>query len=222
MIVSKLRWLITLIVVVLVVLSIVRIVKSSKKWAKDLKDEFRITGTEALMNMLSPSDELDKKVKKRRKHRKSKLNHDHDTHPIENNLPPLTRTSKHPPRNSNNKTEERVRAILEDYFDDYFPTARPNFLRNPKTNRNLELDGYNARLNLAFEYQGKQHRVFPNYFHKTEKEFKDQKSRDKYKRIRLYDLGIKLLEVDDTIGNSQTRLEDFIHGWLKDNGFKRK
>lgn len=112
------------------------------------------------------------------------------------------------PRRSNSKTskykaEELCRKVFEDYFDDYFPTCRPNFLTNPLTGRPLELDGFNASLNLAFEYQGIQHRKFPNPFHKTKREFEKQVERDNFKRKRLEELGIDLIEIPDTIPYNQ-------------------
>lgn len=114
------------------------------------------------------------------------------------------------PRRKNCKTsrwkrEEICRKILEDHFDDYFPSVRPNFLRNPKTGKPLELDGYNANLNLAFEYNGKQHRLFPNAYHKTEEEFNDQIDRDIFKKKRCKQLGIKLISIPDTIPTKNLR-----------------
>lgn len=108
------------------------------------------------------------------------------------------------PRRKNNKIskykrEEICRSVFEEHYDDYFPTVRPNFLKNPKTGRALELDGYNAGLNLAFEYNGKQHRVFPNVFHETENEFIKQQERDKYKMKRCKELGINLIIIPDTV-----------------------
>ena len=58
---------------------------------------------------------------------------------------------------SGNRYENKCRKVLEDRFDRSFPTTRPDFLKNPKTNRNLELDGYCEELKLAFEYDGEFH-----------------------------------------------------------------
>ena len=55
------------------------------------------------------------------------------------------------------QTEQKVRSIFESIFNKQFPTVRPEFLKNPKTNRNLELDGYCEELKLAFEYDGRFH-----------------------------------------------------------------
>ena len=73
------------------------------------------------------------------------------------------------------------RRVLENLYDLNFPSSRPDFLRNPRTGHNLELDGYCLELGIAFEYQGEQHYHYPNDFHKTENEFLEQVARDKYK-----------------------------------------
>jgi hypothetical protein len=57
------------------------------------------------------------------------------------------------------KTEEKVRAVFEELYGKSFPTVRPDFLKNPKTGFNLELDGYNEELGIAFEYDGEYHYI---------------------------------------------------------------
>lgn len=52
------------------------------------------------------------------------------------------------------KGEKRTREIIERITGRKFPSVRPNFLKNPKTGRNLELDMYNDSLKLAIEYNG--------------------------------------------------------------------
>lgn len=123
---------------------------------------------------------------------------------------PVRRTNS---KVSKYKREEICRKILEDHFDDYFPTCRPRFLANPKTGYPLELDGYNPRLNLAFEHQGVQHRIFPNPFHKTEAEFDAQLEKDKFKRERLAELGIDLVEIWDDVPTAM--IKPFIISELK-------
>jgi hypothetical protein len=89
------------------------------------------------------------------------------------------------------------RKTLETIFNMPFNKCRPRFLRNPETKRNLELDGYNEDLSLAFEYQGIQHRVYPNKFHKTEDEHKEQLRRDIFKQQKCDKYNIKLLIIYD-------------------------
>lgn len=114
------------------------------------------------------------------------------------------------------KMEEICRTILEEYFDDYFPSCRPKFLKNPKTGRPLELDGYNARLNLAFEYNGRQHSEYPNNFHKTREEFDNQVERDLYKYSRCKELGIDLILIPYTV--KEDDLKSYILSKIKSVG----
>lgn len=100
-----------------------------------------------------------------------------------------------PPASSKWKREEECRRILESIYRVPFKSCRPNFLKNPQTGRNLELDGYNAELKLAFEHDGEHHYVFPNTFHRTEDDFELQTSRDRYKRKVCQKLGIYLITI---------------------------
>lgn len=53
---------------------------------------------------------------------------------------------------------ERVcRLIFETIFKESFIKIRPDWLKNNLTGKNLELDGYCEKLNIAFEYNGEQH-----------------------------------------------------------------
>jgi hypothetical protein len=111
------------------------------------------------------------------------------------------------------KHETRCRAILEDLFEQPFTSIRPDFLRYPKTGRNLELDGYNPTLNLAFEYQGVQHRKFCPLFHESYQDFVDQLERDGYKKNQCEKLGIKVLYIPDTVPYDS--LEEYILSEVK-------
>lgn len=72
--------------------------------------------------------------------------------------------------------------FLETLFSGHkFEKVRPKWLRNPKTNYPLELDGYNEDLKIGIEYNGIQHYVWPNFCHKTEALFLEQRYRDKVK-----------------------------------------
>ena len=42
----------------------------------------------------------------------------------------------------------------------------------------LEIDCYIPELKIGFEYNGEQHYMFPNCFHKTQEEFEAQQQRD--------------------------------------------
>ena len=64
------------------------------------------------------------------------------------------------------KGEIECRRVLEHLFRRPFNKSRPDFLRNPVTggNFNLELDCYNRDLRLAVEYNGAQHYKYIPYF----------------------------------------------------------
>lgn len=106
------------------------------------------------------------------------------------------------------KHETRCRAILETLFESPFTSIRPDFLKYPKTGKNLELDGYNETYNIAFEYQGVQHRKFTPLFHASYQDFVDQLERDGYKKQRCEELGIQVIYVPDTVPYDQ--LENFL------------
>ena len=95
--------------------------------------------------------------------------------------------------------ENVMRAAAEFLTDKSFAKIRPPWLRNPLTNRCLEIDAWCEELQLACEFQGYQHTVFPNCFHKTYDEFERQQQRDKFKATTLKELGIRLLEVPHTV-----------------------
>lgn len=111
--------------------------------------------------------------------------------------------------------EECCRMILEMIYAVPFPNIRPNFLESPKTNRNLELDGYNDDLGVAFEYHGPQHYSFPNAFHRTQEEHFEQKCRDNYKKRRCQEVGIYLIIIPYHIDS--TELPSFIWARLPEH-----
>ncbi len=57
--------------------------------------------------------------------------------------------------------EYTCRNTLEYIFQKKFVNARPDFMRNPKTGRNLELDCFNSELRIAVEYNGRHHTEQP-------------------------------------------------------------
>ena len=113
------------------------------------------------------------------------------------------------------KNEVRCRRILEDLFHKPFTSIRPNFLRYV-TGKNLELDGYNKELGIAFEYQGVQHRQFTPLFHKTYSMFEKQLQRDKWKKDKCHELDIVLLEIPDTVPYDE--LEEYISALVHEKG----
>jgi len=102
---------------------------------------------------------------------------------------------KAPKSKAPNSKEEKCRDIFETLTGRAYPTTRPNWLKNPKTGRKLELDGYCADLRSAFEYNGKQHYLYPNAFHKSEAEFDSLMERDAIKMQTCEDYGVRLLVI---------------------------
>ena len=80
--------------------------------------------------------------------------------------------------------------LLRSYIKRCFPTYRKEFnfrkagIINPNTGFPLELDIFLPEINLAFEFNGRQHRTND-----------EQKERDKIKRKQCKDLQITLIEV---------------------------
>jgi hypothetical protein len=114
------------------------------------------------------------------------------------------------------KHETRCRIILENLFKSPFISIRPDFLKYPKTGKNLELDMYNEDLKLALEYDGVHHRKFTEFFHKTEQDFFDQQDRDQFKEEKCKELGITLIRVPDTVKFDD--LEKYIKNELDKKG----
>lgn len=93
------------------------------------------------------------------------------------------------------KGEMRCKNTIEKIYGAEFRNQRPNFLKNPKTDRNLELDCYNEDLKIAIEYNGEQHYKWPNFFHKNIQEFHDQIEKDELKKKLCEKEGVHLIIV---------------------------
>jgi hypothetical protein len=93
--------------------------------------------------------------------------------------------------------ERVVRHYFEQCFQTTFSRSRPKWLRNTKSGKPLELDGYNEDLKLAFEHHGGHHYGLNNEFTRSKKEQRNLEARDKLK-IRLLKLaGIRLIVVPE-------------------------
>ena len=125
------------------------------------------------------------------------------------------------PKKEKDSTGETIcRNYLEKRFKTSFRKARPDFLRNPVTggDYNLELDCFNPEMRLALEYNGAQHYKYIPYFHKNKEAFLNQKYRDEMKRNKCRDHGIRLIEVPYTVKPAD--LENYVDKELFKFGFK--
>lgn len=118
-----------------------------------------------------------------------------------------------------NKHEEKCRNIFQTIFRKPFKSVRPDFLKNPATGKNLELDGYcpdivtNIGKGLAFEYDGVQHSKKTSHFHKGPHDFKYQCVKDEWKDKKCKELGIALVRIPHHIAYED--LETYIMDILK-------
>jgi thiol-disulfide isomerase/thioredoxin len=92
-------------------------------------------------------------------------------------------------------SEEIVRLYIQKYLKAEFPKVRPSWLRT-KSSGLLELDGYNSKLKIAFEHQG-HHHYEPTYYKQSGNLLSRIKYRDKIKRERCSQAGIKLIVVPE-------------------------
>jgi len=84
---------------------------------------------------------------------------------------------------SQGKFEKICRGFFEEIFQNEFPKERPNWLVNSRENQ-MELDGYNKSLGLAFEAQGEQHYHAVTHFNQTLKDL-EQRIEDDLTKLEL-------------------------------------
>ena len=86
-----------------------------------------------------------------------------------------------------------------------FSSVRPSWLKNPETGGILEIDCYNQELKIGVEYNGIQHYVYPNVYHKSLIEFKNQVRRDQFKIKKCEENGIYLITVPYNVPHHKLR-----------------
>lgn len=91
--------------------------------------------------------------------------------------------------------ETITRKCLETTFNRPFHSVRPEWLKNPKTGKCLEIDCFNEELKLCVEYDGEQHYKWVPRFHKQFHEFKAQQVRDAWKEGKCKELGYTFIRV---------------------------
>ena len=93
------------------------------------------------------------------------------------------------------KGEKACKSYVQRLFKRSFTKIRPDFLKDPKTKRNLELDLYNDSLKLGIEYNGIQHYEYTERFHKNYSDFSKQKARVALKKQLCKENGVTLIVV---------------------------
>lgn len=109
--------------------------------------------------------------------------------------------------------------IMEEIYQRPFETIRPNFLRNPESGRNLEIDCYNDELKIGLEYNGPTHYMWPNHTNQTYEQFIAQIRRDRYKVEACDANGIYLITIPYNVPYDM--IQSFIEYYLPENVEKR-
>lgn len=120
------------------------------------------------------------------------------------------------------KGEKLCKQAIEEIYNKPFYTVRPKFLKNPETNRNLELDLYNDEIKIAVEYQGIQHYKWPNYTNCSYEDFIKQVRRDQFKVDRCDQEGIYLITVPYNVGMDYEKIKEYITYYLPENVMARE
>ena len=88
--------------------------------------------------------------------------------------------------------ERIVKGYFDNIFNSVFEKCRPKWLKNERGNQ-MELDGYNKELGMAFEYHGEQHYKITYYM--NEEQLKQRMKDDEWRRKVCMDNGIILIEI---------------------------
>lgn len=116
---------------------------------------------------------------------------------------------------STSMREEKTRDILEKIYGKKFPPIRPDFLKNPSTGKNLEIDCYNDELRLGIEVDGKQHAEYTPYFHENSGAFRYQVAKDDFKKKKCSIIGITLINIPHFVHTDD--IERYLRLKLKKN-----
>ena len=93
------------------------------------------------------------------------------------------------------KMETTMRSILENILGFPLPKCRPHWLVNPITKRRLELNMYNEKHAIAFEYDGAQHSFYTPHWHKNEAHFEYRRLLYKLKSELCHQNGVNLIRI---------------------------
>ncbi len=114
------------------------------------------------------------------------------------------------------KNEAKIKHIFEKYFNAKF-RKRSKIKVETEQNKKyeIELDGYNEELKIAFEYNGIQHYQYVEHFHNGDiKEFEQQKVRDEIKKEYCLKENIELIVIPYRIEKNE-ELAEFIINHFK-------
>jgi hypothetical protein len=199
-------------IIILVIILIYSKIKGKKgTWdtKKDVEEYAALMGpilSNNKKNIIKKSqDEIIKDLNKIQVSRKPKLKH-FDSKFRANNLESSGRFVKLIKEKNNKMVTKQdsigeiiCRKYAEHVFRRPFSKIRPDFLKNPVTSSNLEIDCFCEDLNLGIEYNGKQHYEYTPKFHNSKQDFYNQKYRDLIKRDICMKNGINLIEVPYTV-----------------------
>lgn len=120
-----------------------------------------------------------------------------------------------------NTKEARCLAFLRDFFpnENWLVKYKHPEIRNPLTDRPLELDLYCPALKLAIEYNGPQH-YLPHHYNGDGDSLPEQVFRDDYKEQRCKELNIIFIEIPN-LDRGDFSLEDFLSKNLYSLGFTK-
>jgi len=104
-------------------------------------------------------------------------------------------------------SERICRRFFEKVFKRPFPKSYPEWLINENGNQ-MELDGYNKDLGLAFEYQGIQHRK--KAFNKTDEEVQNIQREDALKLKLCKENSVILLQIPDDEIVPYNKMQEYI------------
>lgn len=100
------------------------------------------------------------------------------------------------PECSSGLGERICREFFEQLFEKEFPKCYPEWLINQEGNQ-MELDGYNESLGIAFEHHGEHHYTTKSSFIRTHKALQKRQNDDKAKRDLCAQHGVILFEIPE-------------------------
>ena len=115
------------------------------------------------------------------------------------------------------KGETQCRAFIEGILNVKFPKCRPSWLKNPTTNRCLELDMYNESIALALEYDGAQHAVYTPFFHRSHEDFEYRQQLDRLKDKICKEHGVTLIRIPHWAHGE--KMKPFVYNMLQMHGY---